>query len=133
MTNPTVYPGLHFTDADAGMAFLRAIGFIEKAVYRNAADPSQVDHAEFAWGERGGVMCGSASRTDGGSYTRSVGTGDMYLVVPTDADVDAVHARAIAAGGRSIEAPKGVDYGGRSAGFRDPEGNQFSIGSYPGE
>lgn len=79
-------------------------------------------------------MCGSASRSDG-PFARPVGTGDMYLVVPTDAEVDAVHARAIAAGGgTSLQEPAGVEYGGRTAGFRDPpEGNQFSVGSYPGE
>jgi uncharacterized glyoxalase superfamily protein PhnB len=39
----------------------------------------------------------------------------------------------MAAGGTSLQEPIDQDYGGRSAGVADAEGNQWSIGSYQGE
>jgi uncharacterized glyoxalase superfamily protein PhnB len=53
-------------------------------------------------------------------------------VVATDADVDDVYARALAAGATEALAPADQDYGGRSATVRDAEGNQWSFGSYAG-
>ena len=48
------------------------------------------------------------------------------------ADVDAVRDRALAAG---IAAPEVEerDYGSRELAVRDPEGNQWSFGTYAGE
>lgn len=135
MTNPTVFHCLSYRDADAGIAFLSALGFQERLVVRNEEDPSQVEHAQFYWGESGAIMFGSAARMNApdSDWERTIGVGSAYLVVPADADVDAVYERGLAAGGTSIQAPTEMDYGGRSAGVRDPEGNQWSIGSYAGE
>ncbi|WP_392467661.1 VOC family protein [Arsenicicoccus cauae] len=134
MTTPTLFHSIHFDDADAGLTFLRALGFDERAVHRDPDDPSTVAHAELAWGAAGGVMCGSAGRAvpSGSDYQRRVGVATCYLVVPTDEQVDEVHERALAAGGTSLMAPSDQDYGGRSASVADPEGNQYSIGSYAG-
>ena len=135
MTKPTVFHSLAFRDADAGIAFLTALGFTERLVVRNESDPSVVEHAQFHWGECGAIMFGSAARpgqADSG-WERRVGVASCYLVVPTDADVDAVYERAITAGGTATQAPTDVDYGGRSCSVQDSEGNQYSIGSYAGE
>lgn len=135
MTNPTVFHCLSFRDADAGIAFLTALGFTERLVVRSEADPSLVEHAQFHWGECGAIMFGSAARANEGDsdWQRSVGVASCYLVVATDAEVDAAYERGLAAGGTSIHPPKDEDYGGRTAAVRDPEGNQWSIGSYAGE
>ncbi|WP_432560305.1 VOC family protein [Granulicoccus sp. GXG6511] len=135
MTKPTVFHSLAFRDADAGIAFLTALGFEERLVVRNETDPGIVEHAQFHWGGNGAIMFGSAQRADtpGSEWERRVGVASCYLVVPTDADVDEVYQRAMAAGATSLQEPVGQDYGGRSAGVADPEGNQWSIGSYPGE
>ncbi|MNT65650.1 Glyoxalase-like domain protein [compost metagenome] len=59
--------------------------------------------------------------------TGGLGTQSIYLVVT---DVDAVHARAVAAGAVIVLALKDEDYGGRGFTCRDPEGHLWSIGSY---
>jgi uncharacterized glyoxalase superfamily protein PhnB len=51
----------------------------------------------------------------------------VYLVTDTP---DAVFERAVSAGGRVVRAMIDQDYGGRSGTVADPEGNQWSIGSY---
>ena len=53
-----------------------------------------------------------------------------YCVVDTDAEVDRVHTRAVAAGARSVREPRDEDYGGRACVLADFEGNHWSVGSY---
>lgn len=112
-------------NADAQMSWLEAIGFTVQAVHRNEMDPSLVDHAQLLWGTTGGVMLGS--HRDDGNWDLSPGTAGTYVVVD---DPDDVHARAIAAGGVSINEPNDPPYGGREASVRDPEGNLWSFGTY---
>lgn len=82
-------------------------------------------------------MFGSAKRSgegnDSGGWERRVGVASCYLVVDSDAEVDAAYARALEAGGRGTQEPADQDYGGRSCAVMDAEGNQYSIGSYAGE
>lgn len=134
MTKPTLFHSLAFRDADAGIAFLKALGFEERLVVRNQSDPGVVEHAQFHWGDSGGIMFGSARPDDTGrDWERRVGVASCYLVVGTDEEVDAAHERAVAAGATSTRQPTNEDYGGRGCVVVDPEGNQWSIGSYPGE
>lgn len=127
----TLFHSLAFADAEAGMDFLRALGFTEKAVHRDENAPSKVVHAQFDWRDSGGVMFGSADPAS--PLSKGTGHARCYLVVEADAEVDAAHARALAAGGTSVREPADMDYGGRSSTVADPEGNQWSLGSYPGE
>ena len=115
---------LTFTDADAGIAWLEAIGFTTKDVYRDDTDPSVVVHAEMLWPAGGGVMFGS--HRDNPDWPNQPGTGAAYLV--TD-DPDGVFAAALAAGATALREPRDEDYGGRGATVRDPEGNLWSFGS----
>lgn len=135
MTKPTVFHSLAYRDADTGIAFLKALGFTERLVVRNESDPSVVEHAQFHWGECGAIMFGSAERPgdSGGVWKRHVGVASCYLVVGTDAEVDAAYERALAAGATSLMEPKNPPYGGRDCAVTDFEGNQWSIGSYAGE
>jgi uncharacterized glyoxalase superfamily protein PhnB len=112
------------SDAEAMMRWLRAIGFTEHATIRDPQDPSLVAHAEWLWPGGGGIMFGS-EREDGGVH--NAGRSSAYLV--TD-EPDAVFDKAIAAGGTVVRAMVDNDYGGRSGTVADPEGNQWSVGSY---
>lgn len=115
-------------DADAMAEWLRAVGFEERAVYRDDQDPKTVHHAEYLWPHGGGVMF--STHVDRPDWPVQPGTAAAYLV--TD-DCDAVFERAVAAGASALRTPADQDYGGRAAGFRDPEGNVWSVGTYPGE
>ena len=134
MSTPTLYHSLQFHDADAAVEFLRAVGFREAALHRD--ESGAIVHAEYRWRDTGGIMFGSVVRSgqepDSG-WVRSAGHGQCYCVVESDADVDRVHAAALAAGATSIQEPSEPDYGGRTCAVRDAEGNQWSFGSYRGE
>lgn len=133
-SNCQLFHSLSYDDAEAGLAFLAAVGFTERVVHRDPTDPSVVVHAELAWRQTGGVMCGSnRGRTDSTDFTDVVGQSRCYCVVETDADVDRVHAAALDAGATSLRAPEDQDYGGRTCLVQDAEGNQWSFGSYAGE
>ncbi|WP_188726201.1 VOC family protein [Pseudoclavibacter endophyticus] len=133
MTTPQLFLTVMYRDADAGFAFLRALGFEEVLVVRNPDDERLVEHSQFRWRDTGGLMAGSVREGASHATDDAVGTASAYLVVETDAEVDAAHERALAAGGTSFAAPVDEPYGGRGCTVRDPEGNTFSIGSYAGE
>lgn len=132
-TKPHLFHSLTYADADRGLAFLAALGFTEVLVVRNEADPTVVEHSQLRWGENGGVMMGLVRPDNPHAHPSTAGCARCYLVVPTDADVDATYARGMAAGGASIELPSDQPYGGRVATIADPEGNHWSFGSYAGE
>jgi len=129
MSTPTVFHSLTFRDAHAAMTWLEAVGFRRIAV---SEDGDNVAHAEFAWGDCGGIMFGSPQPDHPDDLNQETGTAKCYCVVPQDADVDAVFDRAIAAGGTAMQEPNNPGYGGRTCTVSDPEGNQWSFGSYRG-
>ncbi|MBS1879777.1 MAG: VOC family protein [Actinobacteria bacterium] len=123
--SPTVWPTLRCRDARALIAFLgAAFGFVENVVY---GDGEVVEHAQLDWPEGGGVMLGSDR--PGTSWARQPGTGASYVVT---AHPDAVHDRAVAAGAEIVKGLSDQDYGSRDFIARDPEGNLWSFGTYPG-
>jgi uncharacterized glyoxalase superfamily protein PhnB len=127
-----VWPTLSYHDAPRAIEFLvQAFGFVESGVYLDDDDPTNVMHAELLWPPGGGIMLGSAPRPDG--WTDPQGHASTYCVTESDADVDAVHARAVAAGARSVREPRDEDYGGRTCVVADFEDNHWSFGSYRGE
>lgn len=115
---------MSFRDADAMIAWLSAIGFVEHATYRDDADPGVVVHAEWLWPGGGGLMFGSLR--PGGAVT-NVGGSAAYLV--TD-DPNDVFRRAVEAGATVQLEMVDQDYGGRGGSVIDPEGNHWSFGSY---
>lgn len=128
MTSPTdCWPSFAARDPRALLAFLvKAFGFRELAVM---GEGDRVDHAELATpGGRGGVMLGSV-RADDGRGIAAPGSWSLYVVVP---DVDALFARATAAGAEVLAAPFDTDYGSRDCSLRDPEGGTWFFGTYPG-
>jgi uncharacterized glyoxalase superfamily protein PhnB len=104
-TTAMVWPALRARDARGLIRFLvEAFGFEEAAVY---GEGDQVFHAELLWPLGGGI----------------------YVVAD---DVDALFARAVAAGAAVLREPQDTDHGSREFAVRDPEGNHWSFGTYRG-
>ena len=115
-TYKTVTPYLVVADANAELTFLTsAFGGTEVQCSRNA--DQSVMHAEVRIGDSL-VMLGQA----GGQWQPR--TGALYLWIE---DVDAIYARALAAGATSESAPEDKPYGHRNAGVIDPNGNTWWI------
>jgi uncharacterized glyoxalase superfamily protein PhnB len=122
---PTVWANFQSRDARAMIRFLVALGFEETAVY---GEGERVDHAQLDWPEGGGVMFGSHKPE--GEFTLEPGTAGMYVVT---ADPHAVHERAVAVRAEITRKPRTTDYGSTEFGLRDPDGNEWSFGTYRGE
>lgn len=126
---PTVWHSLSYNDAAAAIEFLTTVfGFVATAVYVDESDATRVMHAQLDWPPGGGIMLGSAPRPDGWPDIR--GKASAYCV--TD-EVNACYERCIAAGASVLREIRDEDYGGRGFTVLDPEGNQWSFGSYRGE
>jgi uncharacterized glyoxalase superfamily protein PhnB len=126
---PQVWPTLRARDARSLISFLvDALGFEETVVY---GDGDVVQHAQLSWPLGGGVMLGSARPADEHD-TWAVQPGSFGAYVVTD-DPDAAFARAVAGGAEVISGLHETDYGSRDFAVRDPEGNRWSFGTYPGE
>ncbi len=129
MTSPSIFPFLQYADAPAAIAWLeKAFGF--RAVMAHPDGKGGIAHAELQLGQ-GMVMLGSC-QTEGpfallppkqaGCTTQGV-----YLVVP---EIDALFARARAAGAEIVMEIRNTDYGSRDFAARDPEGHLWSFGTY---
>ena len=125
-----VWPTFRYQDAKAATAFLQeALGFKVVAEYTNAEDPQQVDHAELAWPEGGGIMLGSA-RDDGSVMTNTgVASGSVYIAA---SNVEELYHRAIKAGAIDVMGLTEQDYGSLDFCVQDPEGVLWSVGTYRG-
>jgi uncharacterized glyoxalase superfamily protein PhnB len=129
----TIFHSLSYDDAPAAIEFLStAFGFVPHGVHPHPDDPSRIMHAQLDWPPGGAIMLGSSRRHDE-SWVDSVGRSQCYCVTGTDEDVDALYDRAVAAGATVVRTPEDQEYGGRGCTLRDPEGNQWSFGSYRGE
>lgn len=123
---PTVWGAFQARDAPRLIDFLvHTVGFVRTAVY---ADGDQVAHAQLDWPEGGGVMLGS--HKPGAEWSREPGSAGFYVV--TDR-VDELYATLRDAGVRLIRPIADQDYGSREFSIADPEGNQWSFGTYRGE
>jgi uncharacterized glyoxalase superfamily protein PhnB len=116
---------LSYRDAAAGIAWLEALGF--ETTTRQDGEDGAVAHAELRRGEAV-VMLATAD----GPYEipplhgRSTG-GGIYLLAD---EVEALHDAAVAAGGTSVFATEQTEWGTKRARVLDPEGYEWSFGSY---
>lgn len=125
---PQVWPAFRARDARALIRFLvDVLGFEETAVF---GEGDRVDHAQLDWPEGGGVMLGSVRDDPDEAWPATPGTAASYVVT---ADPAAVHRRVVAAGATIVRELTSTDYGSREFSVRDPEGNLWSFGTYPGE
>ena len=115
----TVTPYLLTTDADRVLEFAKkAFGAVETE--RHNDEKGRVQHAAMRIGDSM-IMLGQAN--------------DKYPAMPSMlhlyvADVDAVYAKAVSAGGKSLREPTNEFYGDRSSGVEDPAGNQWWIATH---
>jgi uncharacterized glyoxalase superfamily protein PhnB len=125
---PNIFPALRYRDAPAAIAWLgAACGFAERLVV--PGPDGTIGHAELGLGP-GTVMLGTAGDDElGPDAPRDSGAASVGLYVYVD-DVDAHHARAVAAGAEVARALEDTDYGSREYTVRDPEGHLWSFGTY---
>ena len=126
----TVFPALRTTDAATTTALLVALGFTERLTVRDENDPDIIVHAEYALDETGGIMFGSV-RNDG-SALDSVGGSSIYVVIPTEREVDRLYQVIIDMGHAIVRPVETQPHGGREFDFRDHDGNSWGVGSYRG-
>ena len=124
---PQVWPTVQARDALALIDFyVQTFGFLRTAVY---ADGATVAHAQLDWPEGGGIMLGS--HKPDAEWSTQPGTLAAYAV--TD-HVEELWQRVRGASGVTVIRPLGsTDYGSQEFAVRDPEGNAWSFGTYPGE
>jgi uncharacterized glyoxalase superfamily protein PhnB len=130
-SHSTIMPALRYNDAPAAMDWLCQVFGFERHAVHEGPDGS-IAHAELALGG-GMIMMGSARDDTYGRGFRAPGelggveTRSAYIVV---ADVDAVYARAQAAGAVVVRPLRDTGYGSREFTVKDPEGHSWSVGTY---
>ena len=127
---PTVWPTLNYRDAPAAIEHLTSVyGFVSTLVVPGDGE-GVVAHAELIWPEGGGVMLGTADRPDNVFSELPTSAGSAYVVTRRP---DELYERAVAAGCEIVRELRDEDYGSRGFSARDPEGNIWSFGTYPGQ
>lgn len=128
-TPTIIWPTMKYDDAPTAIRFLvEAFGFEERQVV-DGPDPDTIAHAELAWPGGGGVMLGSRGAGSEEFDQALTGVSSIYVVID---DPDALHARAMAAGAEEVIGLRDEDYGSRGFTVRDPGGNLWTFGTYPG-
>ncbi len=118
-TNPAIVPYFGYRDAKAAMAFLeKAFGF--EPVQSFDGEDGVLVHGEMRYGE-GVIMLGSVGAAP------TTGSPGVYVVVK---EVDAHYERAKAAGAEIVYPPEDTEFGTRRYRARDPEGHEWSFGTY---
>jgi uncharacterized glyoxalase superfamily protein PhnB len=120
----TIYPGVRFRDADAGIEWLEQLGFERKEVHRD--DAGGVVHAELVFG---GAVLMLSSAGIGREPFRSMPAGAGLTYVAVD-EIDALYAHARGLGMEVALEIVDTDYGSRDFTLRDPEGNLWAFGTY---
>jgi uncharacterized glyoxalase superfamily protein PhnB len=121
----TLHGYLSYRDAFGAIAWLEAVGF--RVISRQDGADGTVQHAELRLGAAVVMVASVDQDYDVPALRdRSVGQG-LYL--RTDR-VDELYERALSAGGRSVIAPEDTAWGSRRARVLDPEGREWSFGSY---
>lgn len=135
-TGQTIFPGLRYTDARAAIAWLqRAFGAEPHVVYDHP--DGTVAHAELIIA--GNIfMFGNTRDDDPVNPVRSPQqvhgvTAGIYVVLPDAAAVDALHARAAAAGATIRQPPYNTEYGSHDFRATDLDGHPWTFGTYKPE
>jgi len=126
-----IMPVLRYRDANAAIDwFCNVLGFTRHAVY--PGPDNTIGHAELVL-NGGMIMLGSTKEDDYGKSFKTpaelgnIETRSSYVVV---GNIDAVYARAQAAGAVIVRPLQNTDYGSREFSVRDPEGHSWSLGTY---
>ena len=117
----TVLPHLMYGDVRGALDWLgRAFGFVEHYHYGDY---------DGAQARRGDVVIMLGRARPGRPSPREAGGCTQMLTLFVD-DVDAMYARAKAAGGNIFEEPNDVMYGERQFGIEDPEGHRWLVAAH---
>lgn len=116
---------LSYRDIDAAITWLEALGF--EITTRQQDGGGATVHAELRLGEAV-VMLAAADEPyqTPELIGRSTGQG-LYLLVD---DVGALYGAALQAGASSVLAPEKTEWGTERARVLDPEGYEWSLGTY---
>jgi PhnB protein len=114
----SITPYLIVPGADAFIGFLKE-AFGAEEVFRMAQPDGRIGHAEVRIGD-------SMLELSDGGEAWPPRPAAIHVYVP---DADAVYARAVAAGARTMVAPMDMPYGDREADVTDPFGNNWYIGT----
>jgi uncharacterized glyoxalase superfamily protein PhnB len=119
---------LSYRDAPAALQWLEAVGFTIRA--RQDMPDGTVAHAEAVLGDAA-VMIASAAYAYTVPPLIGLSTGDgLYLTVGASDSVDAWFERAVLAGARPVIPPEDTEWGARRARVLDPQGKEWSVGTY---
>lgn len=128
---PQVSPYLCVDGADAAIRFYSDVfGATERMRMGGApGDPAdKVGHAELQIGD-GLIMLADEFPEMGAVGPKTVGGTPVTISVYVE-DVDAVFARALAAGATELRAVEDQFYGDRSGQFEDPFGHRWSVSTH---
>jgi uncharacterized glyoxalase superfamily protein PhnB len=127
----TIFPSVRYADAHAAIAWLQKAFAAEPHVVYDA-DDGTVAHAQLAIA--GNLIMLGNSRDDDYPVRSpkevNAVTGGLYVVLPDAASVDALHARAAAAGADVTHPPYDTDYGSHDFSVLDLEGHPWTFGTY---
>jgi uncharacterized glyoxalase superfamily protein PhnB len=129
-TRQSVYPAFPYIDAVAAIAWLKStLGFEEHVVYPDGN--GGIAHAQLIINGNL-IMLGTIKKDTVAKSPQTLGgaSGGVYIAFDTVAEVDAVYARAKAAGAQFTRELNDTDYGSHEFGVRDPEGQLWSFGTY---
>jgi uncharacterized glyoxalase superfamily protein PhnB len=121
----TLYPGLQYRDAEAGMKWLEdVLGCERREDHRD--DDGNVVHAELDF--QGAIVMLSTAGV-GREPFRSLPAGGRLVYCAVD-EVDSLYEQVREANGDIALEITDTDYGSRDFTVRDPEGNLWSFGTY---
>lgn len=123
---PTLTPYIAVEGAERAIAFyIRVFGATERM--RLPGPEGRIGHAELQFGQ---AVLMLADPWPEGQFTPPQGPGHAHTLHLYVADVDAVFARAIAAGATELRPVTDQFYGDRSGMLRDPFGHVWNLASH---
>jgi len=123
--NTRLFAYLSYRDAPAALDWLAACGF--QTVRRVDGDDGRVVHAEVRLGDAVVIVASNDADYDHAVLVGQPTGHGIYLMVT---DVDEVYAKAVAAGATPVIEPEDTEWMTRRARVTDPEGIEWSFGSY---
>ncbi len=123
----SVQPYLYFKNSAEAIAYYaKAFGATERM--RMPDKNGRIMHAEITIGDSC-IMMADESEAVGAYNPEHYGGAPMSLMIYVE-DCDAVYAKALAAGAKSLREPADQFYGDRMAGVADPFGFHWFIGTH---
>ena len=129
--SPTVAPYLAYADPAKAIDWLvNTFGFTSLAIFADGA--GSVYHAELKIGERGLIMINGANPALRVNDPQALGSASAgtFVRVDSDAEVDRIHARAVAGGAAILLAPETKPHESYEFTCRDPQGHVWTFATY---